>query len=116
MLLTRPSPQLPTLELRFQFRYSPPQPPRSLQLDPQSLWFSTVGSVPIAASRLRHKADPTHATQALSTRGGRLRYSELRHEIMQQTECSKRTAQLAISEACKQGAIVHNDGQYRLPL
>ena len=116
MLLTRPSPQLPTLELRFQFRYSPPQPPRSLQLDPQSLWFSTVGSVPIAASRLRHKADPTHVTQALSTRGGRLRYSELRHEIMQQTECSKRTAQLAISEACKQGAIIHNDGHYRLPL
>ena len=116
MLLTRPSPQLPTLELRFQFRYSPPQPPRSLQLDPQSLWFSTVGSVPIAASRLRHKADPTHVTQALSTRGGRLRYSELRQEVMQQTECSKRTAQLAISEACKQGAIVHNDGQYRLPL
>jgi AAA domain len=116
MLLTRPSPQLPTLELRFQFRYSPPQPPRSLQLDPQSLWFSTVGSVSNAASRLRHKADPTHVTQALSTRGGRLRYSELRHEIMQQTECSKRTAQLAISEACKQGTIVHNDGQYRLPL
>jgi hypothetical protein len=116
MLLTRPSPQLPTLELRFQFRYSPPQPPRSLQLDPQSLWFSTVGSVPIATSRLRHKADPTHVTQALSTRGGRLRYSELRQEIMQQTECSKRTAQLAISEACKQGTIVHNDGHYRLPL
>ena len=116
MLLTRPSPQLPTLELRFQFRYSPPQPPRLLQLDPQSLWFSTTGSVFIAAKGLRHKADPTHATQALSTRGGRLRYSELRHEIMQQTECSKRTAQLAISEACKQGTIVHNDGQYRLPL
>jgi hypothetical protein len=88
----------------------------SLQLDPQSLWFSSVGSVPIAARGLRHKADPTHVTQALSTRGGRLRYCELRHEIMQQTECSKRTAQLAISEACKQGAIVHNDGQYRLPL
>ena len=116
MLLTRPSPQLPTLELRFQFRYSPPQPPRSLQLDPQSLWFSTVGSVPIAARGPRHKADPSHVTQALSTRGGRLRYSELRHEIMQQTECSKRTAQLAISEACKQGAIIHNDGHYRLPL
>src|SRR6516165_1196784 len=40
MLLTRPSPQLPTLELRFQFRYSPPQAPRLLKLDPQSLWFS----------------------------------------------------------------------------
>src|ERR1700723_527570 len=49
MLLTRPSPQLPTLELRFQFRYSPPHPPRSLQLDPQSLWFSSIGAVPIAA-------------------------------------------------------------------
>jgi hypothetical protein len=115
MLLTRPSPQLPTLELRFQFRYSPPQPPRLLKLDPQTLWFSSAGSLPITP-RLRHKADPTDVTQVLSTRGGRLRYSELRHQIMQQTECSKRTAQLAISEACKQGTVVHNDGQYRLPL
>ncbi len=115
MLLTRPSPQLPTLELRFQFRYSPPQPPRLLKLDPQSLWFSSAGSVAIAP-KLRHKVDPADVTQALSTRGGRLRYSELRHEIMQQTECSKRTAQLAISEACKHGSVVHNDGQYRLPL
>lgn len=115
MLLTRPSPQLPTLELRFQFRYSPPQPPRLLKLDPQSLWFCSAGSVAIAP-KLRHKVDPTDVTQVLSTRGGRLRYSELRHEIMQQTECSKRTAQLAISEACKQGSVVHDDGQYRLPL
>jgi AAA domain len=115
MLLTRPSPQLPTLELRFQFRYSPPQPPRWLKLDPQSLWFSSAGSLPITP-RLRHKVDPTDVTQALSTRGGQLRYSELRHQIMQQTECSKRTAQLAISDACKHGTVVHNDGQYRLPL
>jgi hypothetical protein len=115
MLLTRPSPQLPTLELRFQFRYSPPQPPRLLKLDPQSLWFSSAGAVPIAQT-LRHKVNPTDVSQALSTRGGRLRYSELRHEIMQHTECSKRTAQLAINEACKQGSVVHDDGQYRLPL
>ena len=115
MLLTRPSPQLPTLELRFQFRYSPPQPPRLLKLDSQSLWFSSAGSVPITTT-LRHKVEPSDVTQALSTGGGQLRYSELRHEIMQQTECSKRTAQLAISQACKQGSIVHNDGQYRLPL
>jgi hypothetical protein len=115
MLLTRPSPQLPTLELRFQFRYSPPQSPRLLKFDPPSLWFSSAGSVSIAP-RLRHKVDPTEVTQALSTRGGQLRYSELRHQIMQQTECSKRTAQLAISQACKQGSVVHNDGQYCLPL
>jgi hypothetical protein len=35
---------------------------------------------------------------------------------MEQTECSKRTAQLAISEACREGLIVQVDGQYRLPL
>jgi hypothetical protein len=115
MLLTRPSPQLPTLELRFQFRYSPPQPPRLLKLDPQSLWFSSAGAVAIAP-KLRHKVDATDVTQVLSTRGGQLRYTDLRHQIMQQTECSKRTAQLAISEACKHGSVVHNDGQYRLPL
>jgi hypothetical protein len=115
MLLTRPSPQLPTLELRFQFRYSPPQAPRLLKLDPQSLWFSSTDSVPITQT-LRHKANPTDVSQALSTRGGPLRYTELRQEIMQQTECSKRTAQLAISQACKQGSVIHDDGQYRLPL
>ena len=115
MLLTRPSPQLPTLELRFQFRYSPPQPPRLLKLDPQSLWFSSAGSVAMTP-KLRHKVDATDVAQVLSTRGGQLRYTELRYQIMQQTECSKRTAQLAISEACKHGSVVHNDGQYRLPL
>ena len=35
---------------------------------------------------------------------------------MEQTECSKRTAQLAITEACRQGSIVQDNGQYRLPL
>lgn len=115
MLLTRPSPQMPTVELRFQFRYSPPLPARLLQLDPQSLWFSSAGSAPLA-SAIRHKVDPSDVAQALSARGGQLRYNELRLQIMQQTECSKRTAQLAISQACKQGSIIHNDGQYGLPL
>jgi hypothetical protein len=115
MLLTRLSPQLPTLELRFQFRYSAPQPPRLLKLDPQTLWFSSSGLLPVTQTS-RNKVEPADVTQALSTRGGQLRYSELRQEIMQQTECSKRTAQLAISQACKQGNIVHNDRQYRLPL
>ena len=115
MLLTRPSPQLPTLELRFQFRYSPPQPPRLLKLDPQTLWFSSAGSAPVAHIP-RHKVEPGDVTQALTTHGKQLRYSELRQQIMQQTECSKRTAQLAIRQACKLGNIIHNDGQYCLPL
>jgi len=34
LLVTRPSPQLPNLELRFQFRYAAPQPPRLLELNP----------------------------------------------------------------------------------
>jgi RecA-family ATPase len=37
LLLTRPSPQVPVVELRFQFRYAAPQPPRLLQLDPRTL-------------------------------------------------------------------------------
>ena len=115
MLLTRPSPQLPTLELRFQFRYSPSQPPRLLKLDPQSLWFSSAGSVSITPKG-RHKVDPSDVAQALNHRGGKLRYNQLREEIMQQTDCSKRTAQQAISQACKYGSVLHNDGQYCLPL
>ena len=115
MLLTRPSPQLPTIELRFQFRYSPPQPPRLLKLDPQSLWFSSDGSVSITPKG-RHKVDPSDVAQALNHRGGKLRYNQLREEIMQQTDCSKRTAQQAISQACKYGSVIHNDGQYCLSL
>jgi len=42
LLLTRPAPQVPTLELRFQFRYAAAQPPRLLELDPRTLWFSSA--------------------------------------------------------------------------
>lgn len=41
MLLTRPSPQHSKLELRFQFCYAAPQPPRLLEFNAQTLWFST---------------------------------------------------------------------------
>jgi AAA domain len=115
LLLTRPSPSLPTLELRFQFRYSPPQPPRLLQLNPQTLWFSPAGSVPAKATSAR-KVETRDVSQALAQRGGQLRYNQLREEIMQDAHCSKRTAQLAISQAAQQGQIVQKDGQYRLSL
>src|SRR6516225_1140938 len=115
LLLTRPSPQFNTVELRFQFRYSAPQPPRVLQLDPHTLWFSSAGAPPPRPVLPRHKVEQADVAQALANHGGKLRYGELRQQIMQLTECSKRTAQLAISQACQQGSIVHNDGQYRLP-
>jgi hypothetical protein len=59
------------------------------------------------------KAD---VTQTLADLGQQARYNQLREQIMDRTECSKRTAQLAISEACQQGWIVQDNGQYRLPL
>ena len=55
-------------------------------------------------------------TQTLAGLGQQARYNQLREQIMDRTECSKRTAQLAISEACQQGWIVQDNGQYRLPL
>src|SRR5207244_1154469 len=111
-LLTRPSPQLHTVELRFQFRYAAPQPPRLLQLDPDTLWFSATGheaSWPLPAVA-RRKVEQTHIAQALSGLGEQARYNQLRQQIMNLTECSKRTAQLAIAEACQQGWIVQADG------
>ena len=114
LLLTRPSPQLATVELRFQFRYAAPQPPRLLGLDPHTLWFSSAGQAP-AAAPARRKVEQADVTQALAGLGGQLRYNQLREQIMNRTECSKRTAQLAITEACQQGWIVQNDGHYRLP-
>ena len=115
LLLTRPSPQLPTIELRFQFRYAASQPPRLLQLDPRTLWFSSAGPPPATVAP-RRKVDKTDITQALVDMGDEARYNQLRDQIMNTTECSKRTAQLAISKACQQGWIVQANGQYRIPL
>jgi hypothetical protein len=103
------------VELRFQFRYAAAQPPRLLQLDSQTLWFSATGLSP-AAETPRRKVEKADVTQALVGLGQQARYNQLREQIMDRTECSKRTAQLAISEACQQGWIVQNNGHYRLPL
>jgi hypothetical protein len=116
MLLTRPSPQLPTVELRFQFRYAAAQPPRLWQLDPQTLWFSSSGQSPATPPAARRKVEKADVTQALAVMGDQARYNQLRDQIMNTTECSKRTAQLAISHACQLGVIVQANGQYRLPL
>lgn len=115
MLLTRPSPQLATIELRFQFRYAAPQPPRLFELNPKTLWFASSSSPPPPAAP-RRKVEKTDVTQAITNIGKQVRYSDLRGEIMNLTECSKRTAQLAINDARQQGWIVQADGQYRLPL
>jgi AAA domain len=115
LLVTRPSPQLPTLELRFQFRYAPPQAPRLLQLHPQTLWFSRASPLPPAPPPGR-KVETQDVHQVLAHCGGQLRYTQLRDEIMQNISCSKRTAQLAITQAMQQGQIMQKDGQYRLPL
>jgi len=114
LLVTRPAPQLPTVELRFQFRYAAPQPPRLLELDPRSLWFSPAGSPPPIATA-RRKVEPADVTEVLSDLGGQARYNQLRQQIMILTQCSKRTAQQAITEACQQGGIVPDNGHYRLP-
>jgi len=113
LLLTRPAPQLATVELRFQFRYAAPPPPRLLQLDPHTLWFSATGPAPLPAPD-RRKVEPGDVTQALTGIAELVRYNQLRQAIMQGAECSKRTAQLAIAEACRQGRIVQANGHYRL--
>ena len=59
VLLTRPSPQLPTVELRFQFRYAAPLGPRLLELEPQSLWFFAAGAA--CHPRPRRKVEPEAA-------------------------------------------------------
>jgi hypothetical protein len=115
LLLTRPSPQLATIELRFQFRYAAAQPPRLLQLEPHTLWFSSTEKPPASAAT-RRKVEKADITQALADVGDKVRYNQLRDQIMHATECSKRTAQLAIAEACQQGWIAQANGQYLLPL
>jgi AAA domain len=115
VLLTRPSANLTSVELRFQFRYAAPLGPRLLELEPQSLWFSATGAA-VCHPRPRRRVEPEDVTQALAGMGQQARHNQLRDQIMRATECSKRTAQLAIREACLNGGIVQDNGQYRLPL
>ena len=112
LLLTRPAPQFNTIELRFQFRYAAPEPPRLLQLDSNALWFSAAGTPPALPAAGRRKVEPADVRQALTELGTQARYNQLRQQIMTLTDCSKRTAQLAIADACQQGWIAQADGHY----
>jgi hypothetical protein len=114
LLLRRPAANRAALELRFQFRYAPPLAPLLLHLEPHSLWFSAAGPAPVPHAP-RHKVEPQDVAQALADLGERAPYSQLREQIMQRTACSKRTAQLAIRQARRQGGIVPDNSQYRLP-
>ena len=69
-----------------------------------------VESLELALDRFRNVA------KALGELGRQTRYNQLRQQIMDLTDCSKRTAQLAIADACREGVIVQADGQYRLAL
>ena len=70
----------------------------------------------VQGCRPAQKVEPEQVTKALADLGQQARYNQLRQQVMDEAECSKRTAQLAIAEACRQGSIVQADGQYRLPL
>jgi hypothetical protein len=114
LLLVRPSPHIPTVELRFQFRYAPATQPRLLALDAETLWFEACTSPP-PPIHVRRKVETADVERALAASGS-ARFNQLRQNIMHQSECSRRTAQLAIQRACQEGSIVHDNGQYRLPL
>ena len=113
LLLSRPSCQNPTIELRFQFRYSPSLEPRLLTLDPESLWFAATGTSPNYPP-LRRKVDTPDVQQALTAIGPSTGFNTLRDHIMHTSACSKRTAQLAIARAAEQGSIERHNGQYRV--
>lgn len=113
LLLVRPSPQVPTVELRFQFRYAAAQPPRLLSLDAETLWFEPSNSQPTPLQP-RRKVETADVERALAASGS-VRFNQLRQHIMDQSDCSRRTAQLAIQRACRDGSIVHKNDQYCLP-
>jgi len=116
LLLARPSPQIPTVELRFQFRYAAAPPSRLLSLDPAALWFSASGSTVSASVPSRRKVEPADVQLALQAAGSPSAFNPLRQQIIQKSKCSKRTADLAIRRARDEGFIVHDGHQYRLPL
>jgi hypothetical protein len=114
VLLARPSADPNVVELRFQFRYAAARQPKLLMLDPKTLWYSPAGDVPVEA-KSRRKVEGSDVEQALAALGNQAGYNALRARIMSAAECSKRTAQIAIAEACQQQRIVRDDGLYRIP-
>jgi len=114
LLLVRPSPSSLAVELRFQFRYAPAAEPRLLALDPETLWFQPSRSDP-ASAEARRKVETTDVERALAV-SGPSRFNQLRQQLMDLSQCSRRTAQLAIQRACEQGLIINDNGQYRLTL
>ena len=87
----------------------------TLQLDSSALWFSPAGVPPAAVAADRRKVESADVRQALTDLGAQARYNQLRQQIMRLTDCSKRTAQIAITAACQQGSLVQTDGHYCLP-
>ena len=73
--------------------------------------FLAAGAAPTRTAAARKKVEQEQVTQALASLGRQARYNQLRQQVMEQTECSKRTAQLAIGEACREGLILQVDGQ-----
>ena len=117
MLLTRTSAHTPaSVELRFQFRYAAAPPARLLHLDAPTLWFAAAGEAPAKTAPARKKVETGDVAQALAGLGEQARYNQLREHVMERADCSKRTAQEAIAQACQIGSIVQAEGQYRLPL
>ena len=116
LLLTRSAAQVAaSVELRFQFRYAAAPPARLLHLDPRSLSFTAAGAAPDKTAVARKKVELQDVTQALAGIGEQARYNQLRQQVMERTDCCKRTAQVAIAQATQRSSIVQADGQYRLP-
>ena len=113
VLLARPSADPNVVELRFQFRYAAARQPKLLSLDPGTLWYSTAGDAPVAA-KSRRKVAGSDVEQALAALGNQAGYNELRGQIMNAAECSKRTAQIAIADACQEQRIIRDNGLYRI--
>jgi hypothetical protein len=115
LLLARaPGPSPGPVEMRFQFRYTAAPPARRLSLDARTLWFGAAGVTAPDAATVSKKVERKDVTQALAGLGDQARYNQLRQQVMERTDCCKRTAQVAIADACRSGLIEQAAGQYRL--
>ena len=114
LLLTRPSPQFNTVELRFPVSLRGPA-----AATPAPTRFLRCGSLlPVCRRRPLPRAPQGgigRRPAGVDGSGRQARYNQLRQQIMTLTDCSKRTAQMAITAACQQGSIVQTDGHYSLP-
>jgi hypothetical protein len=103
-----------TLRQRIGVQYHLEGAPTAPTLPVHVVLFRRRSGGPARLPLRARRVEQEHVTKALAGLGQQAHNDQLRDQVMDPIDCSRRTAQLAIADFCRQGSIVQADGQYRL--